>query len=123
MAATHISVEDRLGGDMRYINNEDQSNTYFEQHETQRISTQFSIDHRFSERSSLTVKNSLTFFDRSITIPDYYFSGYQSASFSEAAINYLGDSGSWVGGLNFWTDNFEDQSEDSAVQRISILPL
>lgn len=117
MAAAHVSVEDRLGGDMRYINNEDRSGTYFERHETQRISTQFSIDHRFSERTSLTVKNSLTFFDRSITIPDYFFSGYQTASFSEAAINYLGDSGSWVGGLNFWTDNFEDHSEDPAVQR------
>ncbi|MEX2477841.1 MAG: TonB-dependent receptor [Gracilimonas sp.] len=117
MAAAHVSVEDRLGGDMRYINNEDRSGTYFEQHETQRISTRFSVDHRFSERTSLTVKNSLTFFDRSITIPDYYFDGYQTASFSEAAINYNGASNSWVGGLNFWTDNFEDQSGGPSAQR------
>ena len=117
MAAAHISVEDRLGGDMEYINNEDRSGTYFERHETQRISTQFSIDHRFSERTSISVKNSLSFFDRSITIPNYYFDGYQTAIFSEVAINYLGDSGSWVGGFNFWTDNFEDQSGDPVVQR------
>lgn len=117
MAAAHVSVEDRLGGDMRYINNKDRSGTYFELHETERISTQFSIDHRFSERTSLVIKNSLTFFNRSIMIPDYFFSGNQAASFSEVAINYNGDSGSWVGGLNFWSDNFEDKSEDPAIQR------
>ncbi|MEX0720170.1 MAG: TonB-dependent receptor [Balneolaceae bacterium] len=112
MAATQLSLEERLGGDMQYINGEDSANRYFEQHNTRRISTQFSLDHRFSESTSLSVKNSFTFFERSIEIPDYLFDGNQTASFTEAVIHHEANTGSWVGGLNLWTDSFNEQSEN-----------
>lgn len=93
MAATQISVEDRLGGDMLYINGEDTENRFFEQHDTQRISTQFSIDHRFSDNTTLSFKNSFSFLDRSISVPDYLFDGNQTASFSELSINHESNMG------------------------------
>lgn len=109
MAGGQLTIENRLGGDMIYISGDELSNRYFEQHDTRRISTQLSVDHRFSERTSLWVKNSFTFFDRSIEVPGFLFDGNQTASFSEAAVHHEANSGSWVGGFNLWTDRFDDR--------------
>ncbi len=117
MAAGQVSMEERLGGDMLYLSGEDQANRYFELHDTRRVSTQFSLDHRFSESTSLSAKNSFTFFDRAIEVPGYLFDGNQTASFSEAAIHHETDSGVWVGGLNLWTDRFDEQNESQSDPR------
>jgi len=111
MAGGQLSTEKRLGGDMLYISGEDQANRYFEQHNTRRVSTQFSLDHRFSDQTTLSAKNSFTFFDRSIEIPGFLFDGKQTASFSEATLHHETNSGNWVGGFNMWTDRFSEQNE------------
>ena len=110
MAAGQVSIEERLGGDMLYISGEDPANRYFEQHNTRRLSTQFLLDHKFSDQVKMTVKNSFTFFDRSIEVPGFLFDGKQTASFSEAAVNHESNSISWVGGFNLWTDRFNEQN-------------
>lgn len=61
MVGTQISSENRLGGDMLYINGEDPDGRFFERHETRRISTQFSIGHAFSPNITLSLKNSFSF--------------------------------------------------------------
>jgi len=115
MAGGQLSTEKRLGGDMLYISGEDQANRYFEQHNTRRVSTQFSLDHRFSDQTTLSAKNSFTFFDRSIEIPGFLFDGKQTASFSEATLHHETNSGSWVGGFNMWTDRFDEESSSQSV--------
>ncbi|TVQ13160.1 MAG: TonB-dependent receptor [Balneolaceae bacterium] len=113
MAASRITIEDRLGGDMLYINGEDPGGRYFEQHNTRRISTQFSIDHNFSDKTTLTLKNSLSLLDRSIQVPGFLFDGNQTASFSELSVNHKSAYGIWSAGFNLWTDRFDERAGQS----------
>ncbi|MGM0581223.1 MAG: TonB-dependent receptor [Bacteroidota bacterium] len=104
--------EERLGGNIDYINGEDVNNPYFELNETDRVSSQVIVDHSFEDNFKASFKNSFSYFDRRIEIPDYNFSGLQFSSFSELNFNFVKDNSEWIGGLNLWTDNF-DQSLDS----------
>lgn len=107
----NFTTEDRLGGSMDYIGGKTASG-YFESNETDRLSTQFDATHRFSDHSRIQVKNSISFFDRSIAIPDYVFSGKQVSSFSE--INYVtfGEKMEWIVGGNLWTEQFDQRQGD-----------
>ncbi|MDZ4809304.1 MAG: TonB-dependent receptor plug domain-containing protein [Bacteroidota bacterium] len=104
----NTSFENRLGGDMKLINDKfDSLHSYFERNISNRISTQLKFEKLFTNKSILTFKNSVGYFDRSINKSDYLFSGKQVSSFSE--INYLIPKNKleWVFGGNFWTDNFK----------------
>ena len=103
----NTSFEDRTGGDMKVIaGNGDATHTYFEKNRSDRYATQLKIEKRFTNKSLLTAKNSIGYFNRDISLSDYKFSGTQVASYSE--INYLipGTKNEWVTGANLWTDNF-----------------
>jgi len=106
----NLVTEDRLGGNIDYIDGERSSNLYFEQNETDRISTLFQLTHSFDEQKVLTLKNSSSLFNRTVTIPDYTFAGSQFSSFSEASLSLIGNNTEWITGLNLWTDRF-DQSQ------------
>lgn len=112
----NASQEDRLGGDMRFIDREE-GEFYFEQNNTERLSTQFNLEHRLSEQSLLSVKNSLSFFNRNIAVPDYDFDGEQTASFSEVAYSLNREKNDWVIGANLWTDSFSERSADAVGAR------
>ncbi|MFN1836060.1 TonB-dependent receptor [Balneola sp. MJW-20] len=103
----NLTTEDRLGGNTDYIEGERSAGLYFERNETDRISSLFQLQHRFNDRSVLTLKNSSSLFDRTITIPDYIFAGSQFSSFSEANISITGSETEWIAGLNLWTDRFD----------------
>ncbi|SFU74387.1 iron complex outermembrane recepter protein [Pustulibacterium marinum] len=98
-------TEDRLGGNMAYIEG-DANSGYFENNTTDRLSTQLNAAYTLSEQSSLQLKNSISFFDRTITIPDYAFSGNQVSSFSEINYHRKTESTDWIFGLNLWTEDF-----------------
>lgn len=108
----NFTTEDRLGGSMDYVEGKTASG-YFESNETDRLSTQLDATHRFSDHSRIQVKNSISFFDRSIAIPDYVFSGKQVSSFSE--INYVtfGEKVEWIVGGNLWTEQFDQRQGDA----------
>jgi len=105
--------EDRLGGNMDYVKGEAVTDPYFESNETERLSTQLGFKHSFNARNRLEVKNSFSFYDRTIEIPDFTFSGYQRSSFSE--LNFSTNTPNdveWVFGANLWTEYFNDTRED-----------
>lgn len=102
----NLMKENRLGGNLDYIQGESVSSPYFEENETERVSTELLYQYKFKENLQLNVKNSFSFYDRSIEIPDYIFSGNQRSSFSEVNIQSQGEKSEWVGGLNLWTDYF-----------------
>ncbi|AEM71830.1 TonB-dependent receptor plug [Allomuricauda ruestringensis DSM 13258] len=106
--------EDRLGGSMDYVKGEPVSNPYFESNETERISTQLGFKHAFNDQKRLEVKNSFSFYDRSIAIPDFTFTGYQRSSFSELnfSVNSENDL-EWVLGANLWTEYFNDTRDSN----------
>ena len=104
-------TEKRLGGSIDFIENTTESG-YFEENITNRLSTQLLGRHNFSEKLSLEAKNSISFFDRKIEIPDYNFAGKQISSFSELNLSAVETHTEWVAGLNLWTENFDQYRGD-----------
>ncbi|HEY9000987.1 MAG TPA: TonB-dependent receptor [Mucilaginibacter sp.] len=109
IAGINATVEDRIGGDMQYLSgNGDTQHSYFEQNKTGRYSSQLELDHNINEREKWIIKNSVSYFGRSVTLPDYRFSGLQISSYSEANYAYSSAKMDWVAGLNYLTDNFNE---------------
>ncbi|MCC9070995.1 TonB-dependent receptor [Flavobacterium sp. F-65] len=103
--------ENRIGGNIDYIKDKSKyPDSYFEKNKTQRISTQFTLTHKLSEKESLTFKNSFNNFSRVITIPDYTFDGLQNSTFSEITYSHNGEISEWVTGANLYTDKFTENS-------------
>lgn len=101
------TIEDRIGGDIKFIENKGSSiNSYFEKNKTNRFSTQLGLDHTLDDKSKLSFRNSVSYYDRTIEIPTYKFSGNQLSSFFEAAYNHKVEKSEWITGLNLWTDQF-----------------
>ncbi|HEY9259215.1 TonB-dependent receptor [Chitinophaga sp.] len=101
--------EDRTGGDIKYLKGHgDSTHSYFEKNKSTRLSTQLAFEHQFSEHSTLTIKNSVNNFQRTITIPDYVFDGKQLSSYSEATYSNQHENVEWIGGINYYTDNFKE---------------
>ena len=108
------TIENRLGGDIRYIEgNGDSLHSYFEENKTQRYSTQLTFDHNFNDSNRFSFKNSVSYFNRKISIPQYSFDGTQLASFSEATYSSSKEKSEWIVGLNLWTDNFQEKQIDT----------
>lgn len=106
----NTTIENRLGGDMLYIKGKgDNIHQYFEENKTQRYSTQFVLDHLVNENNSFQIKNSVSYFNRNTTIPNYQFEGTQTASFTEANYTNRTEKSEWVAGVNIWTDNFKEK--------------
>ena len=108
-------TEERLGGNIDYVKGEDNPNAYFEQNNTYRASTQLGVTHHLSDNSQMELKNSISFFSREIMVPDFTFSGSQLSSFSELNYSVSNTQSEWIGGLNLWTESF-DQKEGSSGQ-------
>lgn len=110
----NTGFENRIGGDIHYIKGKgDSLHSYFESNNTQRISSQFDLEHRFGKCSHLTLKNSYNSFNRSMKIPRYEFNGTQNATFTEFAYANHGERAEWVAGLNLWTDDFKEKKLDT----------
>lgn len=107
----NLVSEDRLGGAIDYVENENGSG-YFERNITDRFSTQLLGNHHFSDKTSLQVKNSISFFERQIEIPDYAFTGNQVSSFSEINISSISEKTEWIVGVNLWTEDFTQEDGD-----------
>ena len=113
----NTTIEERTGGDIKYIEDGgDNEHSYFEKNKTARFSTQFGLDHIINDTSKLSFKNSISYYDRTIEIPTFKFSGNQLSSFTEATYNYKGEKAEWIAGLNLWTDTFDqDKFNESEV--------
>lgn len=114
----NTTFEDRTGGDIQYIKGDGSNDhSYFEKNKSTRLSTQFSLDHQFNTHSSLTLKNTVSTFKRTITIPGYIFDGRQWSTYSEIAYNHNQEKMDWVAGLNGYTDNFKEYPKDNFPKR------
>ncbi|WP_297337536.1 TonB-dependent receptor [Algoriphagus sp.] len=112
VAGVNFIQEERLGGNLDFIEGNPVNDPYFEANKTHRISTELTFQTQWKKGNSLTFKNSLNFFDRKIEIPNYRFGGKQFSSFSELNWSSTGTKSSWVTGLNLWTDQFEQRQGD-----------
>lgn len=113
--ATH---DYRKGGDMFVLNNQsDFAHQYFEENISNRISSQLKFDKNFTNNSSLTIKNSVSFFDRSINQKVSSFQGKQLSSYSEFSFNHKMAKHQLVGGMNFISEHFTEDSSKSHLSR------
>ena len=104
----NLVTEDRLGGVMDYVKNDSETG-YFERNNTKRFSTQLQGSHQLSGHSTLTIKNSISLFEREIEVPEFVFGGKQVSSFSEINLASTLEKTEWVAGMNLWTENFDQQ--------------
>lgn len=116
MAGLNYTSEDREGGDIAFIKNRKPSG-FFENNNTDRYSTQFSLEHFFGTNQHITVKNSLGRFKRIIRSPSYIFNGTQDASFTELTYAAHGATLEWVTGLNLVTDHFKEEQQTAIPKR------
>ena len=98
--------ERRTGGNMQVL--EDEISTgYTEENLSNRLSSQLQFSREYEGGRRLVFKNSFSYFDRSISLPDYSFQGEQLSSFSEANYSFSSKYSSWIAGLNLFTDKFD----------------
>jgi outer membrane receptor for ferrienterochelin and colicins len=112
----NATYENRIGGDIKYIEGKaDSIHSYFEKNKTNRYSTQLSVEHTINDKAKFSFKNSVSYYNRSIQIPDYLFSGLQLSSYSELNFNYKKEKSEWISGINFLTDKFIQDKHDSII--------
>lgn len=98
------------GGDMHVIDgNSDANHTYFEQNLTMRNTTTLELDKKMANASSFKLKQSLSFFDRKINIPDYQFSGFNTNAFTDVSSVWNTQNQTIIGGINIMYDDFDQR--------------
>jgi outer membrane receptor for ferrienterochelin and colicins len=108
------TIENRVGGDLPYIEGDGSpQHSYYEENKTGRYSTQVQFDHKLNNREKLTFKNSVSYFDRTINLPDYRFAGVQISSYTEADYSRTGERSDWVAGVNLVTEKFNESQNSS----------
>ena len=99
------------GGDMQVIaGNFDANHTYFEQNKSVRNTTILEFDKKLENNNSFKFKQSLSFFDRQINIPNFEFSGLNTNSFSDISLLVNKQKHTILSGLNILYDNFKQNN-------------
>ncbi len=111
----NYTADDREGGDMHVLKSgPDDIHTFFEHNISNRYSTMVNYKNHV-DNHTISVKTSLSYFDRKLNMPDYIFSGDQRSSFSELIYHiHRKESSSWIFGANLYTESFKENSENSS---------
>lgn len=111
------TYDDRIGGDITKIEEgENGIHQYTEENNSKRLSSQFVYETQLDSVSSLQFKNSVSFFDRSLIVPDLTFDGKQINTFTEFNYNKRNERTDWILGANLYTSNF-DENDNTSLQR------
>ena len=112
-----ISKENRKGGSMSKINNQNTSSSYFlDEQESSRFTTQFSANYKLDKTKTITLKNSFSSFDRYINIDENIlgtsttFGGNQQNSFTELNFNINKETQNINIGFNALEDRFTEEN-------------
>jgi outer membrane receptor for ferrienterochelin and colicins len=108
----------RTGGDIFVIKDQaDPTHTYFETNNSVRNITNVQFEKTFSEKAHLEVKQSVSFYTRSIRIPGYRFKGTQQNIFTDISYRHEFNKHTLIGGGNFIDNRFREDRTYSGVQR------
>jgi len=114
----NATFDNRIGGDMQVLANKpDTLHKFFEENISNRISSHLEFDKQYKNDKSITIKNSVSYFDRAINQNTTAFKGNQISSYSEASFNFKIKRHQFVTGINFITENFSEDSTKSNQQR------
>ncbi|TPN81409.1 TonB-dependent receptor [Aquimarina algicola] len=106
------TYDDRTGGDITTI--EDGQNgihQYTEENISKRLSSQAVFKTQIDSLQSFNIKNSISYFDRNLEIPNLTFEGIQWNTFTEATYHKLGKRADWILGANLYSTSFDEDSE------------
>ncbi|KGL59054.1 TonB-dependent receptor, plug [Polaribacter sp. Hel1_85] len=111
------TYDDRIGGDITKIEDgENGIHQYTEENISKRLSSQAVYKTQIDSISSFNIKNSVSFFDRNLTIPDLNFDGKQTNTFTEVNYQRETSKANWIFGANLYTSNF-DENDNATLQR------
>ena len=111
------TYDDRIGGDITKIESgENGIHQYTEENISKRLSSQAVYKTQIDSISSFNIKNSVSFFDRNLTIPDFNFDGKQTNTFTEITYQRETSKADWIFGANLYTSNF-DENDNATLQR------
>jgi len=98
------------GGDMEVIKgNPGANHIYFEKNNTIRNTTTLELDKKIANKKSIKLKQSLSVFDRHITIPGYEFSGISTNSFTDLSLVFFKQKHTMIAGGNIVYDKFRQE--------------
>ncbi|MEJ7586075.1 MAG: TonB-dependent receptor [Ferruginibacter sp.] len=99
------------GGDMEVIKGRaDANHIYYEKNSTVRNTTTLEFDKKFSNKKSLKLKQSVSIFDRQVSVPGYNFSGVNINSFTDLSLAFFEQKHTMIGGLNIVFDKFNQEN-------------
>lgn len=111
------TYDDRIGGDITKIESgENGIHQYTEENISKRLSSQAVYKTQIDSISSLNIKNSVAFFDRNLSLPNYAFKGTQTNTFTEITYQRETSRADWIFGANLYTSNF-DENDNATLQR------
>lgn len=111
------TYDDRIGGDITKIESgENGIHQYIEENLSKRLSSQAVYETQLDSVSSLNIKNSISFFDRELTVPDFTFDGKQTNTFTEINYQKSANKTDWIFGANLYTSDF-DENDNATLQR------
>jgi iron complex outermembrane receptor protein len=111
------TYDDRIGGDITKIESgENGIHQYTEENNSKRLSSQLVYQTQLDSVSSLKFKNSISFFDRNLSVPSLNFDGQQTNTFTEITYNTASENTDWIIGANLYTSNF-DENDNAPLQR------
>lgn len=110
MIGNSFTKGDLRGGDMQVVKGySDDTHTYFEENNTTRNTTTIEFDKKSENKNSFKLKQSLSFFDRKINIPNYLFSGLNTNAYTDASYVWNKEKYTVIGGVNLIYDNFKQR--------------
>ena len=111
------TYDNRIGGDITKIKNSGNgTHQYIEKNISKRLSSQAVYKTQIDSIRSFNIKNSVSFFDRNLIIPNFNFSGKQTNTFTEITYQRESFNADWIFGANLYTSNF-DENDNGTLQR------
>ncbi len=101
------TFEDRIGGDMKVLKNkQDSLHLFYVQNKTKRHNGNLKFEHKTTSGNTLNIKTSIGNFNRQFKTNTNTFGGIQNNIFSEISYFVKSKNHSWVSGINYYGDNF-----------------
>ena len=113
-----LTTGERRGGDVQVVNfATDAAHTYLESNKTIRNNTTIEYDLAVTPEKIFVVKQSLSFFNRELTVPGNSFGGTQYFAYTDASYLRKFKKHTLITGVNFIYDNFREDAALSGVSR------
>jgi iron complex outermembrane receptor protein/outer membrane receptor for ferrienterochelin and colicins len=101
------------GGDMQAIDGKmDNFHNYIEKNRSTRNTTTFEFEKKYADKNNLTFKQSISYFDRSIQIPGFEFSGSSMNYYTDVSRLVTKKKHTLIGGLNLVIEKFDQRNTD-----------